>query len=169
MRGDSGKNIYSQVLPHTLAQMDTAKAHTHIAMRCELTAVFPCFISCGNFVSSTESCRSIYYILRCKDTAIWAKHKTFSVFSAKMQSYLWSTSKISGIFCASSHVMGLNLYIFFVVSFPYYVLMWRCPMVISFPCNDEAGKVLLPQEHLVRFKVCSSQNFRHQFPCTSTG
>ena len=61
MRGDSGKNIYSQVLPHTLAQMDTAKAHTHIAMRCELTAVFPCFISCGNFVSSTESCRSIYY------------------------------------------------------------------------------------------------------------
>lgn len=21
-------------------------------------------------------------------------------------------------------------------------------MVISFPCNDEAGKVLLPQEHL---------------------
>jgi hypothetical protein len=44
--------------------------------------------------------------------------------------------------------MGLNLYIFFVVSFPYYVLMWRCPMVISFPCNDEAGKVLLPQEHL---------------------
>ena len=30
MRGDSGKNIYSQVLPHTLAQMDTAKAHTHI-------------------------------------------------------------------------------------------------------------------------------------------
>ena len=42
MRGDSGKNIYSQVLPHTLAQMDTAKAHIHIAMRCELTAVFLC-------------------------------------------------------------------------------------------------------------------------------
>ena len=117
MRGNSGKNIYSQVLPHTLAQMDTAKAHTHIAMRCELTAVFPCFISCGNFVSSTESCRSIYYILRCKDTAIWAKHKTFSVFSAKMQSYLWSTSKISGIFCASSDLMDLILYLFFVVSF----------------------------------------------------
>ncbi len=117
MRGDSGKNIYSQVLPHTLAQMDTVKAHTHIAMRCELTAVFPCFISCGNFVSSTESCRSIYYILRCKDTAIWAKHKTFSVFSAKMQSYLWSTSKISGIFCASSDLMDLILYLFFVVSF----------------------------------------------------
>ena len=136
---------------------------------CELTAVFPCLIFCGNFVSSTESCRSIYYILRCKDTAIWAKHKTFSVFSAKMQSYLWSTSKISGIFCASSHVMGLNLYIFFVVSFPYYVLMWRCPMVISFPCNDEAGKVLLPQGHLVRFKVCSSQHYRHQYPYTLMG
>lgn len=30
MRDNNGKNIYSQVLPHTLAQMDTAKAHTHI-------------------------------------------------------------------------------------------------------------------------------------------
>jgi hypothetical protein len=117
MRGDSGKNIYSQVLPHTLAQMDTAKAHTHIAMRCELTAVFPCFISCGNFVSSTESCRSIYYILRCKDTAIWAKHKTFSVFSAKMQSYLWLTSKIIGIFRASNNLTGLNHNMSLVVSF----------------------------------------------------
>ena len=75
MRDNNGKNIYSQVLPHTLAQMDTAKAHTHIAMRCELTAVFPCFISCGNFVSSTESCRSIYYILRCKDSVNQAKYQ----------------------------------------------------------------------------------------------
>ena len=76
----------------------------------------PCFISCGNFVSSTESCRSIYYILRCKDTAIWAKHKTFSVFFAKMQSYPWLTSKISGIFRASYILMDLNLCIFLVVS-----------------------------------------------------
>ena len=81
MRGNSGKNIYSQVLPHTLAQMDTAKAHTHIAMRCELTAVFPCFISCGNFVSSTESCRSIYYISRCKDTANRTKSQKYLDFS----------------------------------------------------------------------------------------
>ena len=81
MRGDSGKNIYSQVLPHTLAQMDTAKAHTHIAMRCELTAVFPCFISCGNFVSSTESCRSIYYISRCKDNANRTKNQIYLNFS----------------------------------------------------------------------------------------
>ena len=119
MQGNSGKNIYSQVSPNTSTQMDTAKAHIHIAMRCELTAVFPCFISCGNFVSSTESCRSIYYILRCKDTAIWAKHKTFSVFSSKMQSYLWPTSKINGIFRASSDFMDLNHYVFFVVSFLY--------------------------------------------------
>ena len=42
MRGSNGKNIYSRVLPHTLAQMDTAKAHIHIAMKCELTAVFLC-------------------------------------------------------------------------------------------------------------------------------
>ncbi len=117
MRGSNGKNIYSQVLPHTLAQMDTTKAHIHIAMRCELTAVFPCFISCGNFVSSTESCRSIYYILRCKDTAIWTKHKTNSAFSAKMQPYLWLMSKINGIFRASSDLMDLILYLFFVVSF----------------------------------------------------
>ncbi len=44
MRDNSGKNIYSQVSPNTSTQMDTAKAHTHIAMRCELTAVFPCLI-----------------------------------------------------------------------------------------------------------------------------
>ena len=75
MRGSNGKNIYSQVLPHTSTQMDTAKAHTHIAMRCELTAVFPCLIFCGNFVSSTESCRSIYYILRCKDNANREKYQ----------------------------------------------------------------------------------------------
>ena len=42
MRGDSGKNIYSQVSPNTSTQMDTAKAHIHITMRCELTAVFLC-------------------------------------------------------------------------------------------------------------------------------
>ena len=67
MRGDSGKNIYSQVLPHTLAQMDTAKAHTHIAMRCELTAVFLCAISCGDFESVRKL--SLYLLfLRCKVT-----------------------------------------------------------------------------------------------------
>ena len=27
--GNNGKNIYSQVSPNTLTQMDTAKAHTH--------------------------------------------------------------------------------------------------------------------------------------------
>ena len=44
MRGNSGKNIYSQVSPNTSTQMDTAKAHIHIAIWCELTAVFPCLI-----------------------------------------------------------------------------------------------------------------------------
>ena len=51
MRDSNGKNIYSRELPHTLAQMDTAKAHIHIAMRCELTAVFLCAILCGDFES----------------------------------------------------------------------------------------------------------------------
>ena len=32
MRDNNGKNIFSQVLPHTSTQMDTAKAHIHIAM-----------------------------------------------------------------------------------------------------------------------------------------
>ena len=41
-------------------------------------------------------------------------------------------------------------------------------MNIIFPCNDEAGKVILPQEHLFGFKVCSSQHYRHQYPYTST-
>ena len=40
MQGNSGKNIYSQVSPNTSTQMDTAKAHIHITIRCELTAVF---------------------------------------------------------------------------------------------------------------------------------
>ena len=30
MRDSNGKNIYSRELPHTLAQMDTVKAHTRI-------------------------------------------------------------------------------------------------------------------------------------------
>ena len=150
MRGDSGKNIYSQVLPHTLAQMDTAKAHTHIAMRCELTAVFPCFISCGNFVSSTESCRSIYYILRCKDTAIWANNKTNSVFSAKLQSYLWPKSKISNIFRASSHLMGLNICLFFVVSF-------QCMIAIYFvigQCRRVVGDCPYKRERFYSLSFC---------------
>ena len=52
-------------------------------------------------------------------------------------------------------------------------------MVISFPCNDEAGKVLLPQEHLNLTPtpkgegggviVYSSQNYQLQYPYTSTG
>jgi hypothetical protein len=41
-------------------------------------------------------------------------------------------------------------------------------MVISFPCNDEAGKVVLPQEHPILFTIDSSQNYQHQYPCTST-
>ena len=44
MWDNNGKNIYSLVSPNTSTQMDTAKAHTHIAMWCELTAVFPCLI-----------------------------------------------------------------------------------------------------------------------------
>ena len=73
MRGDSGKNIYSQVLPHTLAQMDTAKAHTHI--RVWANSSLPVSHLIGDFVSSTESCRSIYYILRCKDSVNQAKYQ----------------------------------------------------------------------------------------------
>ena len=56
---------------------------TPILFECELTAVFPCLILCGNFVSSTESCRSIYYISRCKDSANRVKYQkkiTFSLY-----------------------------------------------------------------------------------------
>ena len=43
MRGNSGKNIsLSGVTTTPRTQMDAAKAHIHIAMRCELTAVFLC-------------------------------------------------------------------------------------------------------------------------------
>ena len=48
---------------------------------CELTAVFPCLIFCGNFVRSTESCRSIYYISRCKDSANRTKNQMYLDFS----------------------------------------------------------------------------------------
>ena len=41
MWDSNGKNIsLSGVTIHLRIQMDTAKAHIHIAMRCELTAVF---------------------------------------------------------------------------------------------------------------------------------
>ena len=46
MRGSNGKSIsLSGVTTTPRTQMDTAKAHIHIAMRCELTAVFLCTIS----------------------------------------------------------------------------------------------------------------------------
>ena len=52
MRGSNGKNIsLSGITTTPCTQMDTAKAHIHIAMRCELTAVFLCAISCGDFES----------------------------------------------------------------------------------------------------------------------
>ena len=45
MRGSNGKSIsLSGVTTTPRTQMDTAKAHTHIAMQCELTAVFLCTI-----------------------------------------------------------------------------------------------------------------------------
>ena len=43
MRDSNGKNItLSGITTTPCTQMDTAKAHIHIAMRCELTAVFLC-------------------------------------------------------------------------------------------------------------------------------
>ena len=84
--GNNGKIIYSQVSPNTSTQMDTAKAHTHIRVRANSSLSVS--HSIGDFVSSTESCRSIYYISRCKDTANCAEYKTNFVFSAKIQTYL---------------------------------------------------------------------------------
>ena len=52
MRDSNGKNItLSGITTTPCTQMDTAKAHIHIAMRCELTAVFLCAILCGDFES----------------------------------------------------------------------------------------------------------------------
>ena len=121
MRGNSGKNIsLSGIAKHLVHRWIPLKPTP--MFECELTAVFLCTISFWRFRKRTESCCSIYYILRCKDTAIWAKYKTFPVFSAKIQSYLWPTSKISVFFRASSNLMGLILCMCFVVSFPYYVM-----------------------------------------------
>ena len=68
MRGSNGKNIsLSGITTTPCTQMDTAKAHIHIAMRCELTAVFLCAISCGDFESVRKL--SLYLLfLRCKVT-----------------------------------------------------------------------------------------------------
>ena len=97
MRGNSGKNIYSQVSPNTSTQMDTAKAHIHITIRCELTAVFPCLILFGDFVSSTESCRFISYISfrGAKIMEIFHASKTFAIYltdSCQFQGLKGSTS-----------------------------------------------------------------------------
>ena len=48
---------------------------------CELTAVFLCLNFGGNFVSSSESCRSIYYISRSKDSANRVKCQRKNLFS----------------------------------------------------------------------------------------
>jgi len=49
MRGDSGKNISLQGIAKHPDADETAKAHIHITIRCELTAVFPRLILFGDF------------------------------------------------------------------------------------------------------------------------
>jgi len=49
MRGNNGMNISSPGIAVPRTQMDTIKAH--ILVGCELTAVFPCTISYGDFES----------------------------------------------------------------------------------------------------------------------
>ena len=62
---------------------------------CELTAVFPCLILLAIFVSSTESCRSIYYISRCKDSAYRTKIQIYLNFS-EMQPVFETSLKDNG-------------------------------------------------------------------------
>ena len=80
MRGNSGKNISLSGIAEHLVHRWIPLKPTPIS-ECELTAVFPCLIFCGNFVRSTESCRSIYYISRCKDSANRTKNQMYLDFS----------------------------------------------------------------------------------------
>ena len=61
MRGNNGKNISSPGIAVPRIQMNTAKAHIHIAMRCELTAVFLYTNFYWLFRRSSESCRFYLY------------------------------------------------------------------------------------------------------------
>ena len=49
MRGNSGKSISLQGIAKHPDADETAKAHIHITIRCELTAVFPRLILFGDF------------------------------------------------------------------------------------------------------------------------
>ena len=64
---------------------------------CELTAVFLCLNFGGNFVSSSESCRSIYYISRCKDSANRVKCQRKNLFSLNFRdgAYLSHIQKVA--------------------------------------------------------------------------
>ena len=64
---------------------------------CELTAVFLCLNFGGNFVSSSESCRSIYYISRSKDSANRVKCQRKNLFSLNFRdaAYLSHIQKVA--------------------------------------------------------------------------
>lgn len=71
--------------------------YIHITIRCELTAVFPCLILFGDFVSSTESSRFISYISfrGAKIMEIFHASKTFAIYltdSYQFQGLKGSTS-----------------------------------------------------------------------------
>ena len=80
MRGNSGKNISSPGIAVPRIQMNTAKAHIHIAMRCELTAVFLYTISIG-YLGEVQKAVALFTIFRgAKIMEIFHASKTFSIY-----------------------------------------------------------------------------------------
>ena len=78
MRGNSGKNISSPGIAVPRIQMNTAKAHIHIAMRCELTAVFLYTISIG-YLGEVQKAVALFTIFRgAKITEIFHASKYFA-------------------------------------------------------------------------------------------
>ena len=80
MRAVTARTSFLRVLPRTSTQMDTAKAHTHIAMRCELTAVFPCLLFCGNFEEVQKAVALSTIFRGAKIMQIFHASKTFAIY-----------------------------------------------------------------------------------------
>ena len=80
MRGNNGKNISSPGIAVPRIQMNTAKAHIHIAMRCELTAVFLYTISIG-YLGEVQKAVALFTIFRgAKIKEIFHASKTFAIY-----------------------------------------------------------------------------------------
>ena len=85
--------------------MNTAKAHTHITMQCELTAVFLYTISVG-YLGEVQKAVALSTIFRgAKIMEIFHASKTFAIYLTDSYHFQGLKGLTSLLFCANSLII----------------------------------------------------------------